>query len=114
MDQQTIQAYDQYAEQYDQETTDFWSTFPVTMLDTFAALQPSPTLDIGCGPGRDALLLTNRGVTMTCLDASKTMVDICREKGLNALQADLLNLPFAKETFAGVWAYTSLLHVPKK
>jgi ubiquinone/menaquinone biosynthesis C-methylase UbiE len=50
---------------------------------------------------------------MTCLDASEAMVKICQDKGLHALQGDLLNLPFAQESFAGAWAYTSLLHVPK-
>jgi ubiquinone/menaquinone biosynthesis C-methylase UbiE len=42
------------------------------------------------------------------------MVALCRERGLTAVEGDLLALPFSDSTFQGVWAYTSLLHIPKQ
>lgn len=113
MDNQTIQTYNQMAAAYDAETTDFWDKFPRDFFDSFAQSVNGTILDVGCGPGRDALLLQERGLNLTCLDASETMVKICQSKGLRAVVGDFLQLPFAPNSFNGVWAYTSLLHVPK-
>ena len=71
-------------------------------------------LDVGSGPGRDGLLLTAQGLTVTCLDASHAMVTPRKERGLTAVEGDLLALPFPDNSFQGVWAYTSLLHVSKQ
>lgn len=115
MDIQTIAAYNKQAEAYDAETADFWSAFPTPILDAFSSRIPhgAPVLSIGSGSGRDALLLRERGLTVTCLDASQEMVRICAAKGFAADEGDLLALPYADTSFAGVWAYTSLLHVKK-
>lgn len=114
MDKQTIDTYDRMAQEYDDETVDFWTQFPTTVLDVFAQHTTGGTvLDVGSGPGRDGLLLTERGFDVLCLDASATMVELCKARGLRAIQGDLLALPFANNSYAGAWAYTSLLHVPK-
>jgi ubiquinone/menaquinone biosynthesis C-methylase UbiE len=114
MDARTIATYNQMAREYDEETTDFWEEFPPTVIDTFAdALTGTEVLDVGSGPGRDGLLLTERGLSVTCIDASQAMVDLSSARGLTSVVGDLLSLPFNTETFDGVWAYTSLLHIPK-
>lgn len=113
MDDQTIRTYDRMAKEYDDETTVFWDLFPRTFLDAFANLVRGDALDVGSGPGRDGLLLKERGIDVTCLDASATMVRLCEEKGLRSMRGDFHALPFPDESFGGVWAYTSLLHVPK-
>lgn len=113
MDKITINTYDQMAEEYDMETTDFWQKFPRTFLNKFTE-NNSLVLNIGSGPGRDGLLLKEAGLNIVCLDASKTMVELSLEKGLNSIIGDFMNLPFSNQSFSGVWAYTSLLHVPKK
>lgn len=115
MDKQTIDTYNKMAREYDEETKGFWDAFPDEFLQTFAhAIVPKGrVLDVGSGPGRDALLLQKKGLDVVCLDASQAMVEIAKEKGLEAVQGDFLELPFEDEAFDGVWAYTSLLHVPK-
>ncbi len=114
MDPLTITTYNKLAHDYDQETIDFWERFPHTILDTFTQKTTGSVLDLGSGPGRDGLLLQARGLSVTCIDASETMVRLCAERGLKAIQGDFLALPFPNTTFQGVWAYTSLLHIPKK
>ncbi|HEY4514814.1 MAG TPA: class I SAM-dependent methyltransferase [Candidatus Paceibacterota bacterium] len=114
MNARTIETYNQMAKEYDDETTDFWVRFPRTILDKFAELVRGDVLNIGSGPGRDGLLLRDRGLNITCLDASEAMVKICIEKGFKAVLGDFNALPFEEGSFEGVWAYTSLLHVPKR
>lgn len=113
MDQQTIDTYNQLAEEYDKETTDFWERFPKTIFNKFIESIKGKILDVGSGPGRDGLILQNAGFEVVCLDASESMVKIAKERGLNAIVGDFTSLPFEDKSFDGVWAYTSLLHIPK-
>ena len=41
------------------------------------------------------------------------MIRLCKQKGLNAQIGDLENLPFDDNSFDGIWACASLLHMPK-
>lgn len=113
MDKITIDTYNKMALDYDAEVADFWKIFPRTILDTFVQNVRGKVLDVGSGSGRDALILKESGLQVTCLDASSAMVALTKEKGLESILADFDNLPFSKESFGGVWAYTSLLHTPK-
>src|SRR3989344_1183674 len=114
MDAKTIQTYNQLAKEYDEETAPFWDLFPRTLIDTFTKLTKRKVLDVGSGPGRDALILKQGGLDIVCLDASETMVNLCKEKGLESILGDFNKIPFEDETFDGACAYTSLLHVPKQ
>ncbi len=115
MDKKTIDAYNELAKEYDEETIDFWERFPRTFLDKFIASikKGGRVLDVGSGPGRDGLLLEEAGLDVVCLDASKTMIKLSKERGLKSVVGDFNELPFEDGTFDGIWAYTSLLHVPK-
>lgn len=113
MDFQTIQTYNRLAKEYDNETTRFWDEFPREFVSRFANLSSGLVLDIGAGPGRDAELLRSVGKTVVCFDASKTMVEMCKAKGFDAVVGDFNHLPFKDGVFSGVWAYTSLIHVPR-
>ncbi len=113
MDQTTVDTYNKQAQEYDDQTKDFWEIFPKTFLNKFADSVQGEVLDIGSGPGRDGLLLQEGGLNLTCLDASEVMVKMCQNKGLKAVVGDFLNLPFADKTFDGVWAYTAWLHITK-
>ncbi len=113
MDSKTIDTYNKMAKQYDDETTDFWERFPRTFFDMFISMVKGKVLDIGSGPGRDGLILKEKGHSVTCLDASEEMVRLSKARGLDSVVGDFLNLPFADGEFDGVWAYTSLLHIKK-
>ena len=99
---------------YDNETADFWQRFPRPILNEFGdKVKGGRVLDIGSGPGRDALLLQEHGCKVICLDASSKMVEMCQAKGLEAIEGDFMQISFPPKSFDGVWAYTSLLHIPK-
>ncbi len=113
MDTKTIQTYNLMAKEYDIETKDFWDRFPNNFLHKFSNLVKKKVLDVGSGPGRDGLLLKQKGLEVICLDASSEMVKMSKARGLDSIVGDFKNLPFLNKTFDGVWSYTSLLHVPK-
>jgi ubiquinone/menaquinone biosynthesis C-methylase UbiE len=114
MDKKTVNTYNQLAHEYDEETKDFWEQFPRTFIDEFIKLTKGKVLDIGSGPGRDGLILQQEGLDVICLDASEAMIEISTSRGLKSVLGDFTDLPFADNSFDGVWAYTSLLHVSKK
>lgn len=101
------------AEEYDTETAVFWEVIPRTFFENFKKEITGKVLDVGSGPGRDALVMQEYGIDVTCLDASVAMVKMSQAKALKTIKGDFMNLPFENESFQGVWAYTSLLHVPK-
>jgi SAM-dependent methyltransferase len=71
-------------------------------------------LDVGCGPGRDALAFKTMGYSVTAIDASAVMVALASERlGYPALQIPFDEISYADE-FDGIWACASLLHVTKR
>jgi len=114
MDQKTIDTYNQIAREYDEETKDFWDKFPNAIFDSFINITKGKVLDVGSGSGRDGLILKKAGFDVICFDASEEMIKISKERGLESILGDFNKLPFEDNMFDGVWAYTSLLHVPKK
>lgn len=113
MQDQTITAYDTYATVYDNEVVRFWQEFPRTFINHFVqALPGKRILDLGSGSGRDAMLLREQGLEVACVDASQTMANMTRKLGFETYVATFSQLPFDTASFDGVWAYTSLLHVP--
>lgn len=113
MDKVTIDTYNRTAGAYDAETAGFWNLFPRTIIDTFASMVHGRVLDAGSGPGRDGVLLQEKGLDVVCLDASEAMIALSRARGLDSVLGDFCTLPFPDSGFGGVWAYTALLHVPK-
>lgn len=113
MDKTTIDTYNRTAQEYDAETTDFWDVFPRTIIDTFAGMVHGRVLDVGSGPGRDGIILQEKGLEVVCLDASEVMAALSSGRGLQSVVGDFCALPFLDASFSGVWAYTALLHVPK-
>ena len=59
-----------------------------TYVDLFAGA--SDVLDIGCGRGEFLELLKERGVSARGIDINDSMIDVCREHGLEAESADAL------------------------
>jgi SAM-dependent methyltransferase len=56
-----------------------WAPFERQALD----LATGQVLDVGCGAGRFALALQERGLPVTALDVSPGAVDVARQRGVN-------------------------------
>ena len=110
--EQTIDYYNQNAEQFIRET------FALDMREIykpFIELLPTKAkvLDAGCGSGRDSLFFLEQGFDVTAFDASAELV----RKASELTKLNVLEMTFDKvkweNLFDGVWACASLLHVPK-
>ena len=81
-------AFDQLAPQYDQ----LWTRSAVGQIQREAVwrhigalVQPGRSaLDLGCGTGEDALRLMRAGLSVRAIDASREMVRIARDRGVDA------------------------------
>ena len=71
--------------------------------------------DIGCGPGHVARYLHDRGVRVVGIDLSPRMVGCARKlhPTIEFQQADMAALPVPNETWGGIVAFYSLIHVPR-
>ncbi len=80
----------------------------------FGEIVPPPsraTLEIGCGEGRVARELRDRGHRVTAIDASPTLLGLAREADPDGdyVLADAAELPFAGGAFDVVVAHNSLM-----
>ncbi|MFA6603876.1 MAG: class I SAM-dependent methyltransferase [Patescibacteria group bacterium] len=75
----------------------------------------SSVVDIGCGAGRDALLLAGMGYQYIGVDLSEPMLEQARRlaPGQRFIPGDMYALPMGDASFDGFWAAASLLHIPK-
>lgn len=109
----TINSYDRTAQQYAEKTANLLRQ---ELIQKFCAIVPrGKILDLGCGPGRDANVLANKGYDVTGIDLSLEMLRIARYTAPHARFAymDQRRLNFDNDSFQGIWALASFLHVPK-
>lgn len=101
---------DRYIEVFFNDKTD------APWLELFLAALPagSHVLDVGCGPGNFARYIIQEGYRVTGIDISKGMIDAARELVPNASfdVMDMSHLRYRANTFDGLLAAYSFLHVP--
>jgi len=111
----TIKTYEELAEDY--YKTHFDINEIKNIADFFIQnLKGQKILDIGCGPGRDAKYFSEHNLEVTGIDLTSNFVKMASQNVPNAkfMQMDMRNLDFPENTFDGIWACASFLHVPKE
>ncbi len=112
--QETIRTYDAFPDSFDRKFQEHFDSHVKKNADEFLKfLKGRKILDLGCGPGNHAAYFKQKGFDVLCLDLSDEMLKLCRKKGLKAIKMDIEDLSFPDGSFDGIWAYASLLHVPK-
>jgi SAM-dependent methyltransferase len=72
--------------------------------------------DMGCGPGQVARYLHEQGVPVCGIDLSPAMVERARRltPGVKFRQGDMLALDAPDEAWAGIVAFYSIIHIPRR
>jgi 2-polyprenyl-3-methyl-5-hydroxy-6-metoxy-1,4-benzoquinol methylase len=73
-----------------------------------------PVLDIGCGRGEFLELLKEKGIESYGIDVNPAMVNICQDKGLTALKADLCEHldTLSDNSLGGIFMAQVIEHIP--
>lgn len=71
-------------------------------------------LDLGCGSGRDTKYFLDRGYTVYAIDGSKRLCELAAGYTGIAVKCMLFNQLSDEEKYDGIWACSSLLHVPSE
>ncbi|MBW2999729.1 class I SAM-dependent methyltransferase [Candidatus Woesearchaeota archaeon] len=112
--EKTIESYDKYAKEHSEKFKELMDIERRGEFKKFIKLLPGKkVLDLGCGSGDHSLYFSQQGMDVVCIDLSEGMIKLCKEKGLKAFVMDIEELEFEDNSFDGIWAVTSLLHVPK-
>ncbi|MFA5025322.1 MAG: class I SAM-dependent methyltransferase [Candidatus Shapirobacteria bacterium] len=108
----TIGAYDDFAVNFAEDSFN-WT--PFDLIEDFSTLlkPESKILDIGCGGGRDAKELRNKGFKVVGLDASKELVIYAQNRfpDIKFVVGNMLKLPLPSDCFDGVWCHIVILHL---
>ena len=108
----TIAYYDAHADEFAARTLPADLT---DVADAFLAHVPAGgrILDFGCGAGRDARLFMERGHDVDAVDGSAQMCRVARERSGVPARQMLFSELSAQEEYDGIWACSSVLHLPK-
>tara|TARA_Y100000310_G_scaffold332936_1_gene409494 strand:+ start:627 stop:1238 length:612 start_codon:yes stop_codon:yes gene_type:complete len=111
---QAIKTYDKIAKIYTEYTKNQIIQFQLTKFESF--LSGKKILDVGCGPGRDSGYFTDDGFDVTGVDASEEFIKIAKKevKGVKFKVMDFRKLDFKANSFDGIWAMASLVHIDRK
>ena len=112
MGNNTIEYYNQYVKQFVSATVavDFKE-----IQDKFINKLPGKNvLDFGCGSGRDTKYFLKSGLNVTAIDGSSEMCRVASEYiGIQVRQMLFEELN-EKDCYDGIWACSSILHLPKE
>jgi SAM-dependent methyltransferase len=98
-----MHALDQVDEAWNREVLAYYVPF-------FA--QCRRVLDVGCGEGQFIELLHAEGIDTAGVDLDARMVEVCREKGLDVVEADLFDyLPQHQGQFDGIFSSNVIEHL---
>jgi SAM-dependent methyltransferase len=83
------------------------------IVDVLRPLRPGCLLEVGCGWGElAARMAAELGCTVVAIDQSPRMVELARERGVDARVGDVQELEFGDAAFDALVAAWMLYHVP--
>ena len=107
----TLKYYSKKAEEFANDTQDV--KFTELQEEFLKHLNPdAKILDLGCGSGRDSKYFIDKGYSVVALDGCKELCEIATHHiGQNVIHSTFEDFE-TEETFDGIWACASLLHLP--
>ncbi len=109
----TIQYYQQNAEQFSRETRSV--DFSQNQDKFMNKLKKNDTiLDFGCGSGRDTKCFLEHGFQVEAIDGSEELCRLAGEFTGIKVKHLLFQELAEKDKYDGIWACSSILHLPKQ
>ena len=107
----TLEYYNQCAQVYNETTLNI--EFDKKREFLLKYLKPKAhILDLGCGSGRDSKAFLQQGYEVTAMDGSQALCKIASENIGREVRCQLFHELADIETYEGIWACASLLHLP--
>jgi SAM-dependent methyltransferase len=112
----TLEHYDRHAEEFWEGTRDHDVSQNIeALLRHIEGEPPVAILDLGCGPGRDLKVFSERGHIAIGLEGSARLAAMARTySGCEVWRQDLLKLDLPAVHFDGLFANAVLFHVPSQ
>lgn len=112
MGNKTLDYYNQHADAFVQGTVSV--DFKETQDKFLGALHGKKVLDFGCGSGRDTKYFLDVGLDVTAIDGSEKLCKSASEyTGIQVRQMLFQDLDEVNQ-YDGIWACSSILHLPKE
>ena len=108
----TLNYYNNNAETFIKGTVSV--DFSDTQDKFLSLLSGKKILDFGCGSGRDTKYFLKKGFQVGAIDESAELCRIVRENINIAVKQMLFSELNDTEKYDGIWACSSILHLPKK
>ena len=111
----TVAVYDTIADEYNKKIDDY---APRPEREKFIEMVTphGRILDVGCGPGRDCEYFVSKIFDVNGIDLSEKLLELAKKRAPTAefQKQDLRELNFPNESFDGIWACASLLHLKRE
>jgi SAM-dependent methyltransferase len=109
---ETLSYYDEHAQEFSDSTVGI--SFDHMYAPFEDRLAPGASiLDLGCGSGRDSLHFIGRGYQVTSTDGSRELCLRASELLGREVRCELFGDLADIDAYDGIWACSSILHVPK-
>src|SRR4051794_3902031 len=95
LDRARAGSFGSVADQYDR----FRLAYPDTLIHDLAGLRPAKVLDVGCGTGKVAVSLAERGLSVLGVEVDQRMAEVARGHGIEVEVAAFENWAAAGRTF---------------
>ena len=95
--EQTKEIYNEISSRFDISRVRIWPCVK-KFLDSFD--KDSLLLDVGCGNGKN--MLYRNDLNFKGIDYSIKLVEICKNKNLDVIEASMTNIPFENNIFDGL------------
>lgn len=105
IERKNIEVYNQIASEFSDKRFCRWNWID-KFLNNFE--KKSLILDIGCGNGRN---MTFPNLNFIGIDNCPNFIKICREKKLNVMESDMVQIPLLEHSFDGIISIASFHHL---
>jgi len=105
IERKNVDTYNLIATDFSDKRYNMWDWIQI-FLSNFVS--NNNILDVGCGNGRN---MNYPNLNFTGIDNCNTFINICKNRKLNVIKSDMVNIPLPNNTFNGIISIASFHHL---